>query len=107
MTHAERHARLTELHAEIRKLTFECVHFIPEKEASPTTGWYGGAICAGCGGDFGWYCPKSSDRMCHYHSHNGFIVDVQNNVAMPVPEGHTEDPGYDICIFCGDPEERK
>ena len=41
------------------------------------------AVCAKCGKDFGWWCPKSPDHCCHYSK------------------------SYDSCDFCGEPEERK
>ena len=42
--------------------------------------------CALCNKGFGWFCPKSPDRYCHY------------------PE--TPSPNGDVCIFCGQPDER-
>ena len=106
MTPAERRTRLTELYAEIRKLKAECPHDIPPQE--PDENGYGVAYCEGCGQHFGWYCPSSPDRICHYYSQDGMVVDIHNNQVMPVPEGYSneyESPDY--CIFCGHPDERK
>jgi len=44
---------------------------------------YGGANCAVCGKDLGWWCPKSPNNQCEYTD---------------------EDYG---CNICGEPEERK
>ena len=40
------------------------------------------AVCAICGADLGWWCPKSKNNLCEYK------VD-------------------EWCIHCGEPEERK
>lgn len=65
------------------------------------------AICWGCGSCFGWRCKESPDQVCHYYSRNGRVELIYND-SVPVPEGY--DPCnecYEICIFCGEPRERK
>jgi hypothetical protein len=44
-------------------------------------------ICAGCGKDMGWRCPRNARGFCEYDD--------------------DRDPAHDSCLFCGDPEERK
>jgi hypothetical protein len=65
-------------------LSQDCPHIILEKQPEDFGGWpdYGAAECDICGQSFGWYCPDSPDRYCHYK--------VGEN-----------------CIYCGDPDERK
>lgn len=65
------------------------------------------AVCSSCGVDFGWYCPKSKDKSCHYSSDNG-KVRLNTGQLVNVPEDHDCDyETYDSCIFCGDPQERQ
>lgn len=46
------------------------------------------AVCRICGSvAFNWYCPSSKDHVCHYR--DSFESDDE------------------ICIYCGQPEERK
>lgn len=40
--------------------------------------------CVICGKRFGWFCPKSPDKYCHYDREHG-----------------------ESCIYCGQPGERK
>ncbi len=44
--------------------------------------------CIFCGKHTGWYCPKSSNHICDYNQKNGKY-------------------NPDICIYCGNPSERK
>ena len=48
-----------------------------------------GAICAVCNKSFGWWCPKSPDHLCHY---------------KPI---HNYPQSEEICIHCGQLEERR
>ena len=60
----------------------EC--FIPFQKPDER-GWYGLAVCSICRKNFGWYCPKSPDKLCDYD-----------------PPGNP-----DNCNFCHEPDERK
>lgn len=67
----------------------ECGHVIIPRnpnieEELKTDKWAStGAICLVCGKNFGWWCPKSPDHVCHY--------------------SETEDH----CDYCGMSDERK
>jgi len=73
-----------------------------------------GAECKDCGKSFGWFCPESPDKECHYYTDSydeGLGVMLRNGeiiLAKDLPstweENHESD---DWCIFCGLPEERK
>jgi len=89
------------------------------------TGTGQGARCEICGKHFGWLCPESPDRVCHYDAWRSIDDDgpwwVWRDIhehKHPVPEEKVkkyirpnEDMPYysdeDCCIFCGHPEERK
>lgn len=63
--------------------------------------------CVVCNEYFGHYCPESPDHVCHYHTHDGKITLI-NGEEINAPEDHN--PHYetwDMCIYCGGPEERK
>ncbi len=68
---------------------------------------YGGAVCAICSKSFGWSCGQSPDRVCHYESKDG-LVEMLDGAVLPVPKDHdASEETDDMCIFCGQPEERK
>jgi ribonuclease HI len=76
-----------------------CKHVIVEKGDS--------AYCALCSDHFGWYCPDSPDHSCHYFSHAG-KVELSDGTLVDKPANDYD--GYetdDMCLFCGDPQERK
>lgn len=89
--------------AEIRlgQLTKRCTHLIEESPAHA-------AVCSICGSRFGWWCPKSPDHACHYHTEDGHkmvrLIDGRSAELADDTEGQESD---DWCLFCGDPEERK
>jgi ribonuclease HI len=65
------------------------------------------ACCSLCDRYFGWYCPDSKDKCCHYFSENGKVELITGEIVN-VPKSHDQyHEDYDWCIFCGDPEERK
>lgn len=103
MTPSERKSKIKEYREALNKLVRECPHEVLSQEKDKY-GEYGGASCAGCGKDFGWYCPDSPDRTCHYYDYEG-KVHLINGETVPTPEECFN--CVDMCIFCGDPEERK
>lgn len=73
--------------------------------------------CPECRGYVGgWWCPKSPDNSCYYHSEpivkNGSesvnVVVLENGEHVELPRTHNPDnESEDWCIFCGAPDERK
>lgn len=49
---------------------------------------FGGAECAICTAELGWWCPSSPNHLCDYNQEDG-------------------EYNPDQCRFCGQPEERK
>jgi hypothetical protein len=68
---------------------------------------YESAYCECCDRDFGWYCPNSPDKTCHYSTERGKVSLITGDwIDMPV--GHdTMYESEDSCIYCGEPSERK
>jgi hypothetical protein len=113
MTHDERRKKLRELHEEIRHLKSGCTHEVAVQKPRIIRGvpYYSHASCMGCSEDFGWYCPKSPDHVCHYFSDDD-QVELITGIKVPIPviEDYDHDPKYetfDSCLFCGHPDERK
>jgi hypothetical protein len=76
-----------------RKLVHNCKHtcIVLEKKEPDYVGLtinWGGASCAICNENFGWYCPKSPTNVCNYELEDGTI-------------------NGDHCKHCDDPYERK
>jgi hypothetical protein len=68
---------------------------------------YDTAYCESCDRDFGWYCEKSPDKSCHYHTEGGKVVlNTGESVDMP-PDHDVTYENDDHCIYCGEPDERK
>lgn len=75
----------------------------------------GSSWCEVCGTDFGWHCPSSPDHCCHYFSERvapGMepFVKLNNGGVAYLSSDHYENQAYesdDVCLFCGDPNERK
>lgn len=73
------------------------------------------AWCELCGEDFGWHCPSSPDHCCHYFSERTApgmepVVKLNNGGTAFLSSEHSENQAYetdDVCLFCGDPQERK
>lgn len=68
------------------------------------------AGCAVCDDGHGWACPEAPDGWCHYNPVRGSTTTVLlrdgTTVELPEPvEEQHEDCG--ICLFCGEPDERK
>lgn len=65
--------------------------------------------CAVCQKYFGWYCPESPDKTCHYFTNENGLIELMNReLVRPGKEW----PGKkfesdDFCVFCGHPDERK
>lgn len=70
---------------------------------------YDSAVCITCDEDFGWWCPKSPDNACHYHTcAGGTLVQLITGKTVDPPLGHVpRRETSDHCIYCGNPEERK
>jgi hypothetical protein len=65
------------------------------------------AACVICGDTFGWFCPESPDRACHYFTHgNGRTVDLITRDEADLGK-RVRDQSEDSCLYCGDPMERK
>jgi len=68
-----------------------------------------GATCDICEKDFGWWCDKSPDHVCHYFTEP---YDAKNGKVLLVSGKKIKPPAHkyeslDNCLFCGEPEERK
>jgi len=68
-----------------------------------------GAVCDVCGKDFGWWCDKSPDHVCHYFTEphdvkNGKVLLVNGKKIKPSVHKYES---LSSCLFCGEPEERK
>lgn len=78
-----------EAQKEYCNVLWQCKHVIVPRdkyvdEKLKTDIWAStGAICAICGKNFGWWCPKSPDHLCHYSK------------------------SEDDCDYCHMPDERK
>lgn len=103
-------------------LAGKCWHEIavqkPDKE-----GDYGSVKCEHCNefgwmSQFVWYCPGSPDHACHYsYGYEGlgkrkkfFIKTINDEKCFDLPKDFDPDYYYSqngICIFCGQPDERK
>ena len=94
------------LMSKLNQLEHDCKHNIFKRDiASDCTS----AVCLVCGEDFGWWCPKSPDHLCHYYSENGKI-ELQDGTKVDRPKDAPVSVKYetdDCCLFCHDPEERK
>ena len=92
-------AQIRGLKAEFHQIMLACEHEFDEKVLT--------AICLHCGNDFGWYCPKSPDHVCHTQCEvcKG-VITLLNGDDVATPFGDDEE-GEETCIFCGSPDERK
>jgi len=72
-----------------------------------------GATCSICGIGFGWYCPESPDKRCHYdfRTQDGVTgIRLITREILPISEFSINSDVYndgETCLFCGNPEERK
>ncbi len=78
-------------------------------------GVFSSAICEMCKENFGWYCPKSPDAVCHYGGevvNDDFLLLIDGR-RVQAPKLQFDEIGgepyweEDWCIYCGAPEERK
>ena len=110
---------LEESREQLKRMERMCPHVII------ATGTGMGAMCEICGKRFGWRCPESPDRVCHYEARKVHGIHVRywsyrdihgKNSAVPEEkvekyirpvEGETSYLDEDCCIFCGHPDERK
>jgi len=103
----EHRAAIDLLRERYRELLDQCPHEIVQE------GSWGGARCAICDQDFGWYCPDSPDHACHYFTESddlGYYVVLNDGTVYRFPERTDTDKRCetdDSCLFCGHPEERK
>jgi hypothetical protein len=112
MTPQERKAKIKQLNDEARDKrheSFDLAQACPHKilEQQPDEHGYGFAECEGCDTQFGWYCPDSPDRVCHYHTDEG-KVELIDGTLVDMPANHdSEHESSDWCLYCGHPDERK
>lgn len=110
------------LRSEVRQVTRnlneklqQCTHITHLPPKQDKWGGYGSLDCDICGINMGWGCAESPDHVCHYFStlRDGVRgVQLYGGVFHVIPE--LNEPNYkhiyetdDICLFCGQPEERK
>lgn len=87
----------------LRKCTHELVPLTKEELNSDDLGFAHCDICQEC---FGWKCNKSPDQVCHYPCEvDEGTITLFNGEEFPVTI--EDDPDSEICIFCGNPDERK
>ena len=69
---------------------------------------WGSVSCNICKKSFGWSCPKSPDKVCHYECEieDGEIALIDGTFT-PSSTGIQEEEGSEYCIYCGQPDERK
>jgi len=75
--------KIKEIDDKIRSLYIQRYYLIDTCRHNIIKTSAGDARCDICGTYFGWWCPKSSDHLCHYKEPDEW------------------------CIYCGQPEERK
>jgi hypothetical protein len=66
--------------------------------------------CQTCSENFGWYCPKSPDKQCHYYTFEfpeGRGILLLNGEIMLRPDADQTMESSDGCMFCHQPQERK
>jgi ribonuclease HI len=101
LTHYNENHESLEVH-----LTNTCRHRIEFEETEDDDGSYG-AHCVICDEYFGHYCPGSPDHTCHYQTHDNKITLITGE-EIEAPEDHdSRYESWDMCIYCGGPEERK
>jgi len=65
--------------------------------------------CEDCCTEFGWACPTSPDKRCHYYTfafpdeETGILL-LNGEILKREPDDYET---QDCCFFCGDPKERK
>lgn len=64
-------------------------------------------VCTRCGEDFGWWCPKSPDHVCHYYTLDDEVPLIDGRRARAPKKHNPFHETGDSCIYCGEPEERK
>ncbi len=108
MSNAERKARIDELTRQIAELEWkryafkkECPHEVIQEPL-----YLDSALCGICGVDFGWYCPTSPDRLCHYETNGGKVL-LLDGRRVKAPPGAQNRMSTEWCMYCKDPEERK
>lgn len=96
--------RVKQLQTEISNLNESCTHELLVETSHDKDGVW----CEECHRGFGWWCPESPDHACHYHTHHG-MVELANGDLIEPPDTWEgpESENYDMCIYCGDPDERK
>lgn len=107
---------LVEIQQKIGNIESNCKHNLIQFGAEPKFNHEGSARCEDCDRYFGWWCPKSPDNMCHYHTYKveGFLLTARAVELVDGTEHILEDydgePRFetdDDCLFCHDPDERK
>ena len=113
MTPRERTMAIDFHRKEMWKLMAECPHsFKPLSEKELKDEYFSdSAICiSGCGQRFGWRCKESPDGVCHYYPFDGKHVKLINGELQRISEENLADAAhnlYELCLFCGMPDERK
>lgn len=71
----------------------------------------GNSACKMCRSLFSWWCPLSLDNLCHYETDKKFDVTLKNGAKFNISPNYTqaaqEYETEDVCLFCGDPEDRQ
>lgn len=107
---------LIKIQQNIGKIESNCKHKLIQFGATPKFKHEGSAKCEDCDRFFGWWCPNSPDKMCHYQTYEiqGFLLNAR---AVELVDGtehiiynYDVNPEYendDDCLFCHEPDERK
>ena len=84
----------------------ECPHdFPPLTPEQLADRWFTqSAYCYACGECFGWRCKESPDLVCHYDPSDLLLDGSLIDEKLIKHEMQDDD---DICIFCGQPDERQ
>ena len=101
---------LTLLQIEIRKIRTSCRHtFMELTKKELDDEWMSEtAECTTCKCSFGWRCKVSPDGVCHYFTRDdGKVLMIDGRLIDPVEKIEKQSETYDMCLFCGHPEERK
>lgn len=111
--------KLVRVQRKYDEIISRCTHeeFRPLTEGELADRWMSIiAYCQICGKDFGWRCKESPDFVCHYESdemdtdgdgNSVYGVELITGEYVDIPKEHNPDhETSDLCIFCGNPEER-
>lgn len=120
----ERRRKIRTARRDLEELTKTCPHVMETVKEQSTYSTTIEVKCKVCGTvqahDHGWTCEKSPDGICHYYTdtdRDGVRCVVLTDGTMDHNFPRTEEgsnwewhPDYetdDMCLYCGEPEERK